>query len=113
MKNLKASMAKSALPGQDEFVVLMLGSGRLSVFFAAIRVVTKLADIIDVFNFGGTDEESQGLQSGHRNGIVLGLDKGIVGWRSCSDITSCRCKFLRIVSSSVVVVLKVKMYSRA
>ena len=87
-------MAKSALPGQDEFVVLMLGSGRLSVFFAAIRVVTKLADIIDVFNFGGTDEESQGLQSGHRNGILPELNKGMISSRRRSDISSCRCTFL-------------------
>ena len=53
VKNLKASMAKGAFPDQDELVVLMLGSGCVSIFFAAIRVVTKLVHIIDVSNFGG------------------------------------------------------------
>ena len=52
VKNLKASMAKGAFPNQNELVVLMLGSGCVSIFFAAIRVVTKLVNIIYVSNFG-------------------------------------------------------------
>jgi hypothetical protein len=61
MKDLKTSMAKDPLPDQNELVVLILGSGSVSVLCAAIRMVTKFVNIIDVSNFWRGRQRVTGL----------------------------------------------------